>query len=153
LVITKCPEEHEANVREIYDEQQKQRPPGSEPGRPERVADQSSQNPTTELAKTLATTSLTANTTTGNDDDGGGMSTTAMESARLAGATLPPPEGETTGDVATPESLTVEELEELLKKKRNANAKNQGKDTLGKKNTRTRSTSLRRKTDKPKNDK
>jgi len=66
---------------------------------------------------------------------------------------LPPPEGETTGDTATPESLTVEELEELLKKKRNANAKNQGKDTLGKKNTRTRSTSLRRKTDKPKNDK
>ena len=149
----KCPEEHEANVREICDEQQKQRPPGSERGRQERVADQSSQNPTTELAKTLATTSLTANTTTRGEDDGGGMSTTAMESARLAGATLPPPEGETTGDVATPESLTIEELEELLQKKRNANAQNQGKNTLGKKNTRTRSTSLRRKTDKPKNDK
>jgi hypothetical protein len=151
----KCPEEHEANVREIREEQQKRRPVSSEQGRPEMVAptDPSSQNPTTELAKTLATTSLTVNTTTEDDDEGAEISTIALESARTSGATLPPPETGTAGNISTPESLTVEELEELLKKKRNADAKTQGKDTLGKKNTRTRSTSLRRKTDKPKNDK
>jgi hypothetical protein len=155
----KCPEEHEANVREIREEQLKRMHAGSEQGMTDGAAltDTSSQNPTTELAKTLTTTSLNENKTTEVNNSGAETSPTAPESTRPAEATLPPPETGTTGmdmgNTATPESLTEEELEELLKKKRNANAKTQGKDTLGKKSTRTRSPSLRRKTEKPKDDK
>ncbi len=106
-------------------------------------------NATTELVKFLAKIKLNVNTMAM-----GGMGVaeelevhglTKPELSKPTGASLPPVEAKTRRmstnvqhDMRAPESLTVEELEEMLKKKRNANMKSQGKDNKEKKNTSTR---------------
>jgi len=124
---------------------------GSEHGRPggSAPANASMKNATTELVKFLAKIKLNVNTMAM-----GGMGVaeelevhglTKPELSKPTGASLPPVEAKTRRmstnvqhDMRAPESLTVEELEEMLKKKRNANMKSQGKDNKEKKNTSTR---------------
>ena len=148
----KCPGEHEANVREIQEEKQHQARPervgaGREEGTP-------STNATEELTEIMATTELGTNMP-GQYNTGAAEVTVTqiLEAAKPTEAVLPATLPETTGEnvqgINRVQDLTVGELEEMLKKKRMAEKKNQKKadnenPLKEKKPVRNRSASLRR---------
>jgi hypothetical protein len=105
------------------------------------------------LSRILATTELNVNKSGQSSTAAAELSTTHSpmmpESARPLGAALSTVQSETSGtNIQCSErgqDLTVEELEEMLKRKRIADKKNQVKaDNKEKKTVQTRSTSLQR---------
>ena len=148
----KCPGDHEANVREIREEKHDQARPKQRGTADEE--DNTGQNAAEELTKVLASTELNANESelcntstaevlTTQDStmlESEGPPAAVMQDTRTTGASAQ--------SIEKGQDLTVNELEEMLRKKRNEDKKNPGKtDNKEKKTMRTRSTSLRRNTE------
>jgi hypothetical protein len=150
----KCPRDHEANVQEIHEEKQGRASPSLGGTGGEDTSE--GPNAAEELTRILASTELNVDESElcnkANAEAPETQDSAMLEPAEPLAAVLPTTQLETTGTSAQRIEkgldLTVDELEEMLREKRKADKKSQGKtDIKERKSMKTRSASLRQNTE------